>query len=210
MSKAIDLTGQRFGRLTVVSRVENIKDRTAWLCRCDCGKEKIVRGYSLRLGDTKSCGCYHGETIRKGNFVHGRSATRLYGIWNAVNSRCCNPNHEQFKDYGERGITVCYEWKTFELFYEWAIANGYRDNLTIDRIDNDGNYCPENCRWAARKEQANNRRDTIKIEFNGETRALSMWSELVGIPRIALWKRIFQRGWSVEKALTTPLQSNGH
>jgi hypothetical protein len=148
--------------------------------------------------------------VSKGNFIHGQSASRLYTIWCALKRRCNNKNGEQYKDYGERGVTVCDEWRSFEPFREWAMANGYRDDLTIDRKDNNGNYCPENCRWATRKEQANNRRNTIKIEFDGMSKTLSEWSEIVGIPYLTIWRRIYQRDWPIEKALTTPLQNNGH
>jgi hypothetical protein len=121
-------------------------------------------------------------------------------------TRCGNKRNPKYPAYGGRGIKVCEEWQTFEPFNEWAMANGYRDSLTIDRIDNDGDYCPENCRWATYSQQANNTRETIVLSFNGEEKTLSEWSALVGIPRQALWKRIFQRGWTIEKALTTPLQ----
>lgn len=148
--------------------------------------------------------------MSKGNFIHGQSASRLYTIWCALKRRCNNKNGEQYKDYGGRGVTVCDEWRSFEPFRDWAMANGYRDDLTIDRKDNNGNYCPENCQWVSRKEQANNRRNTIKIEFDGMSKTLSEWSEIVGIPYLTIWKRVYQRGWPIEKALKTPLQNNGY
>lgn len=209
MSRVVDMTGLRLGRLTVIGRADSIAGKAAWLCRCDCGKETVVRGYSLRNGDTQSCGCLHEEIIARGNFVHGASRSRLYGIWSTMKARCSNPNQDYFYRYGERKISVCEEWQTFEPFYEWAMANGYREDLTIDRMNNDGDYCPDNCRWATRKEQANNTSKTIHITYGGETHTLSEWSEIVGVPKTALWKRIYQRNWSVEKALTTPLQHNG-
>lgn len=204
------MTGFRSGRLTVVERAESINGKATWRCKCDCGKEIVTRGYSLRNGDAKSCGCWHEEVLAKGNFVHGESRSRIYGIWNTMKSRCNNPNSRKFYRYGKREITVCEEWQKFEPFYEWAVANGYSDDLSIDRIDNDGNYCPENCRWATRREQMNNTSKTIYLSYNGETHPLSEWSEITGIPRVALWKRIRQRGWSVERALTTPLQNNNY
>ena len=147
-----------------------------------------------------------GKVITKGNYVHGGSYTRLYRIWCAMKNRCLNPNNESFYRYGQRGISVCGEWETFRGFQKWAMANGYQDDLTIDREDNDGDYCPGNCRWITLKEQQNNRSDTIFITHNGETHTLSEWAEITGIPRTALWKRIYYRGWTVNEALTTPLQ----
>lgn len=204
MSKCIDMQGKRFGRLLVIERAESINGSARWLCHCDCGNEIVTYGYSLRNGDTKSCGCYHAEILERGNTQHGLSKERLYGVWSTMKSRCTNPHNQKFSRYGGRGITVCEEWQTFEPFYEWAMANGYKENLTIERIDNDGNYEPSNCRWATNKEQSNNTRKTIKIEFNGQTKTLSDWAQSIGVRRECLWKRIYLRHWPIEKALTTP------
>lgn len=144
--------------------------------------------------------------MSKGNYIHGLSRHQLYGVWSTMKARCANTKNKKYPRYGGRGITVCEEWQTFEPFYEWAMANGYRNNLTIDRIDNDGDYCPENCRWVTLQKQANNTSKTIKIEFNGETKTLSEWAEIIGVDRVCLWKRIYLRNWPIAKALTTPLK----
>lgn len=158
MSKLIDLTGQRFGRLTVVERVENDRSNQAhWMCRCDCGNVVVIRGDHLRNGRTKSCGCLNRDNKR----IHGEHGTRLYNIWNNMKLRCYHPSSINFKHYGARGITICPEWlNDFKVFQHWALSHGYCDDLTIDRIDVNGNYEPVNCRWVTMKEQRRNRRDS--------------------------------------------------
>ena len=164
MRRKIDLTGTRFGRLTVLS--ENGKDAWGnyiWLCRCDCGNEVSVVSHSLRRGLTQSCGCYQKEVQQSTNRTHGKTNTRLYAVWASMKERClCRDNHA-YPYYGGRGITICNEWKDFELFYKWAMESGYdatakRGKCTIDRIDNDRGYEPSNCRWVTMKEQSTNRR----------------------------------------------------
>lgn len=203
MGKLVDLTGQRFGHWLVLEKAVKpgkLKDASAvWLCKCDCGNTRIVSGRNLRSGISKSCGC----TIRK----HGGNGTKLYLVWGDMKTRCNNPKSVPYKDYGARGITVCPEWRnSFENFRNWAFANGYQEGLTLDRIDNDGPYSPENCRWTTMKEQCNNRRSNHFLTYNGETHTLSQWAELRGMSLATLRERLFVHHWSVDKALNTPVR----
>ena len=200
-----DLTGQRFGRLIVIKRVENDKlGKAQWLCQCDCGNKKEVSTQSLKSGKVQSCGCLHKEMLINRLTTHGKTKTRIYRIWSRMKASCSNPNVIGYKNYGGRGITVCCEWRNnFMSFYNWAIANGYSDELTIDRIDVNGNYEPSNCKWSTKKEQANNMRTNKLLTYNGETHGIYEWERIVGLPHNLIGTRI-RSGWSVEKAITTP------
>lgn len=160
MGKLIDLTGQRFGRLVVLGRDGSDKYGSAlWRCRCNCGNEVLVTSSNLRR--TNSCGCLRRELVTKRDTAHGQRFTRLYRVWQGMKTRCNTPSSTSYRWYGARGITVCDEWmNNFESFRSWALTHGYRDDLTIDRINVDGNYEPDNCRWATVAEQQHNKRDS--------------------------------------------------
>lgn len=206
MTKVLRLDGERFGRLIVIERAENNKHgRSQWKCLCACGNIVTVEGHKLSSGHTKSCGCLQKDAARTAQMKHGESKSRLYECWHHMKSRCINPNNKDYCNYGGRGIQVCAEWSEYEAFKGWAITHGYRDDLTIDRIDVNGDYCPENCRWATVVQQANNRRSNCVIEYDGEAHTLTEWSQKLGISFDALQLRL-KRNWSVEKAFNTPVR----
>jgi hypothetical protein len=194
-----DLTGQRFGRLVVLKLSKQKKSgkryRYYWFCQCDCGNTHEVRTDSLTSGNVQSCGCLHKEQAIKNvslHHSHKMSNTRLYHIWQKMKARCSNERSSDYYKYGGRGITVCNEWMDFNLFCQWALSNGYSDDLTIDRIDNNRGYSPNNCRWVNAKMQARNRRSNIKVSFKGQEMTLLEASELSGIKYSALiarWNR---------------------
>lgn len=202
MGKFIDLTGRRFGKLTVLGIGGRDKNgQIKWLCMCDCGNQKIISGGSLTRTNrpTHSCGC---ETSLR---THGQRNTRLYRIWSGMKSRCCNTNNSHYKNYGGRGVRICEEWlHNFVNFYDWALKNGYSDDLSIDRINNNGNYEPSNCRWVDPVVQGNNRRTNQILEFDGERKTVKEWSDEIGMPDQTIYKRL-EAGWSVEEILTTPV-----
>ena len=160
MGKALELIGKKFGNLTVVSRAENTKWGTSrWNCICECGNSTIVYGTHLTSGRSTSCGCHHREWCSKQFSTHGDTGTRLHRIWKAMKSRCSNPNLPFYKYYGGKGIKVCAEWSNdYISFKEWSLSHGYKENLTIDRIDPDGNYEPNNCRWVTMTVQNRNKK----------------------------------------------------
>lgn len=193
----VDLKGRRFGYLTVKNKVKVSYGKYKWLCLCDCGKEHLVNTYHLLNGDIVSCGCMHYK------IGHGQTNTRLYHIWCTMKARCNRKSSAKYRRYGGRGIRLCNEWRCFENFYSWAMENGYDETLSINRIDNDGDYCPENCRWATVKQQANNTSRTKRITAFGQTHSVSEWSEITGIDAKLIYRRLY-RGWSEEAALTIP------
>lgn len=204
MGRLIDLTGNKYGRLLVTNRAENKiehsgRRRTMWNCICDCGNTVIVDSDHLRSGHSKSCGC-----ITK---KHGLFGKRIYKIWDGMKQRCLNQNNNAYINYGGRGITICDEWKhDFQSFYDWAMEHGYNDELTLDRKDVNGNYCPENCRWANDITQHNNTRVNRFIEYKGETHTMAEWARIKGMKYVTLNTRINKYHWTIEKALTTPVE----
>lgn len=200
--KRIDLTGQKFGRLTVIQFSRNSNDRQAvWKCKCECGNYVEVAAIRLKNGTTKSCGCYWKEKMHERKTIF---SGRMYYIWESMKQRCENPNNSSYLRYGGRGICVCEEWHDFKNFYTWSINNGYSDDLSIDRVDNNGNYCPENCRWADKYIQANNKRSNVLIEINGEVKTAAEWSRITGIPSKNIRERL-DIGWSGNDAVNIPI-----
>lgn len=285
MGKFIDLTGKRFGRLEVIKRSDNVNKETYWLCRCDCGNEKIINGHSLKTGNTKSCGCLGIENARKNckaknqskisdsdmigkrfgklitleyigvdkhrcklfkclcdcgkqtvtrksrlinggaqscgclsskvwsemNYKHGYAShgqyNRVYAIWSHMIDRCYNKNNPAYERYGARGITVCSEWReNVDLFIEWANNNGYSDELSIDRIDNNKGYYPDNCRWVDDITQGNNKRNNVLLTYNEETHTAAEWGRILGVDAKLLRARK-SKGWSDERAITEPIRN---
>ena len=207
MGKLKDLTGEKIGRLTVVARAPNRGKRVYWRCVCECGKQVEVRADMLCDGRQKSCGCYGREMARERalkpsfrNTTHGMSHTRLYTIHCGMMTRCYNKNHMHYRHYGGRGISVCEEWKKFENFSQWASESGYADGLSIERIDNDGNYCPENCTWIPINDQPKHRRNNTFITVDGEQMTLSECSIRYNIPLSTVIYRA-KRGWDVKRRL---------
>lgn len=190
-----DLTGERYGRLTVLGEYSRNSHGTYfWKCRCDCGNECVVRGDNLKSGDTKSCGCFAAECKPPTTVTHGMSRTKLYQVWVAMKQRCENPNDENFDRYGGRGIAVCDEWKQFEPFMEWALANGYVEGaVDLDREDNDQGYSPDNCRFIKHRENLRNTHRKVHDTIRGEDMTLSEAAERYGIPYRLIYQR-YKRG----------------
>lgn len=194
MAKLIDMSGKEFNGCIVLRREGTSKDRKAtWLCRCYCGKEFITTGKSIRNGDTMSCGCFRASVLSSAgekNKTHGETNTRLYNIWRGMKKRCLVPNDTSYKYYGGKGINVCKEWAdSYEAFREWALSNGYKDNLTLDRLDSKDNYRPDNCRWVDWITQGRNRSSNVFVNFNGESMTLSQVAEQLGESKEFIWYR---------------------
>lgn len=185
---------EKYGRLLIIRPiVMPDDDRKRFLCRCDCGTETVVFAENLYSGHTRSCGCLKREIIKDGaHKTHGLSNTRIYRIWKGMRKRCRNPNDSNYSRYGGRGIHVCCpEWDSdFLSFYCWAMENGYNDSLSIDRIDNNRGYYPDNCQWSNDSEQANNRRNNHMVTIDGESHSIVEWSKIVGISTVLIYKRI--------------------
>lgn len=196
-----DLTGIKFGRLTVVSLAgRDSGGRAQWRCVCDCGSEGVYDGYNLKSGKIKSCGCLRKEVTAAVHRDHGGSRSILYGVWNSMKNRCLNPNVKAYKNYGARGIDVCQKWRDdFSAFRDWALASGYSKGLSLDRIDNDAGYCPSNCRWVTPKEQSRNRRANRIIDG----KCLAEWQEKAVVSRYTVYRRL-SKGWSIYEAISIP------
>lgn len=198
-------SGSKYGYLTVLDFTGvNNHGKRIYKCRCNCGNEIIVVGSHLKSGNTKSCGCYQKQRASDSSKTHGKRQHPLYRVWSTMKQRCECPTNHKYRIYGARGITVCKEWHDFENFYFWAMQSGYKEGLTIDRIDTNGNYEPTNCRWATAKEQANNKRNTIFIDAYGERHTISEWAEITGLSRQTIYLRIYRHGFYDERALISP------
>lgn len=199
INRTNNLIGRKFGRLTVIGIDERGTRKTFWVCQCECGNVKSARSDSLQCGAIRSCGCMKKEQDKinlVAKYSHKQSGTRIYNIWQGMKGRCNNIYNTDYHRYGGRGIKVCDEWNSsFENFYSWAMFNGYEEDLTIDRIDNNGNYCPENCRWATPKEQCNNRSTTIKITIGNATKSLTEWCEIFELDYNTIKRRHQRNGF---------------
>lgn len=207
-AKGKDLTGSRFGMLIAIRDVGSENHRRMWLFKCDCGKEVIRAGAIMSAGEKKnriaSCGCALSE-IRAGNGrknkTHGKSQTRLYGVWRQMFNRCENPRCKDYPAYGGRGILACREWEDISVFFQWAFASGYNDSLTIERINVNDGYHPLNCTWTANENQAKNTRKLRMISFEGRTAHASEWARILGVPSPTIRSRI-RYGWTDAEIIT--------
>ena len=193
------MIGKKFGKLTILEELPERKHgKIVYRCKCDCGNITNVLGCHLRSGNTKSCGClkYEHKILK-----HGKCNTKLYTTWKNIKQRCYNKNYDRYKDYGARGIQVCDEWKNdFYCFYNWAINNGYQENLTIDRIDNNKGYSPDNCRWTDIKTQCNNTRRNVFLTCNNKTQTIAQWGNELNLSVDKISQR-HRAGWSDKECL---------
>jgi hypothetical protein len=201
MGRFRDLTGERFGRLLVQRKDGyNKHHQLYWLCECDCGNYKLVLGSLLRNGETQSCGCLHKEVTGNINRKHSLANTPIYSLWNSMIDRCHLPTSHTYNRYGERGISVCERWHNFENFY--ADMGDKPEGMSLERIDNNGDYCPENVIWATAKQQANNRKSNVVLEHNGKKQTMQQWCDELGLKIGTVWARLNVYGYTVEQALT--------
>lgn len=200
--------GKRYGSLTVIGyeRVKSGNNSTQWYwkVRCDCGTEKLVAPVYLIQGRIVSCGCYRMTGEKNPYYKHGGSGTKLFKVWGAMLERC-DPKSARSKDYGKRGIKVCDEWRKYDVFAAWAKENGYAEGLTIERIDVNGDYCPQNCKWIEFRLQGRNKRNTHYVEYGGKKMSLAEACEIANMPYKTVFNRMRKNHWPVEKALTIPL-----
>lgn len=203
LSECKDIKGVRFGRLLALEHIGMSSDRTAlWKCKCDCGNIIIARECNLHNGNTKSCGCYAIDRIREANTKHGLYGTRLYRIWHGMKYRCYNSNADEYPNYGGKGVVVCDDWKDdFSKFNEWALSHGYQDNLTIDRIDANGNYEPSNCQWVTLEENVRNVNKKNFVRIFGENYSINQLSQLLNVTSPTLCSR--RRTWGEAKFIMT-------
>jgi hypothetical protein len=191
--------------LTVLRRTESNSQGTRWICVCECGTEMVATGCRLKSVHTASCGCLRADQMAAVATVHGQSMTKLHRVLRSMRGRCLNPSDPAYKHYGGRGISICEKWKTdAAAFMEWAHANGYREGLTIDRIDNDGDYTPENCRWVDRFVQRNNCRNNRRHDYRGKSYTLAQLARIADLAPGTIANRIDAQGMTVEQAVETP------
>jgi hypothetical protein len=204
--KLIEEIGNRYGRLTVIERVENSKcGQARFACDCDCGGSTVAEGGNLRRGVSQSCGCLSRELSAARKTTHGKTGTSEYISWRSIWARCTNPKHIGFSRYGGRGLAICDKWQTFEGFYE-DMGERPSDTHSLDRIDNALGYSKENCRWATSTQQIQNRSNTKWVTYNNQTKTIAEWAELAGIKYITLHNRL-SMGWDVQRAITTPVRA---
>lgn len=203
MGKVVDLTGQRFGRLVVLKRVNNDNcGKAQWLCQCDCDKSgenlKVVSRSNLKSGNVISCGCFQREWTINNKTTHGLKKKKMYSSWSDMIRRCNDPKHKQYKYYGERGITVCDEWLDVKNFYK---DMGDRpEGYSIERIDVNGNYCKENCCWIPKEKQARNKRNITILEYEGQIAPLATWAEIFKI-KYKIFRKRYDSGWTIGQIL---------
>ena len=200
--KKIDLAGQMFDRLTVMQESgKDTRGETLWMCKCECGNIVNVLSSNLRTGHTKSCGCLKNLAS---NYKHGKYGTSIYKVWANMIQRCNNPDSSYYHRYGARGIKVCDSWLKFENFYK-DMGDNPR-GFCLERVDNNGDYCPENCKWVSPKEQARNRETSVEVTYNGKTQCIAAWEEELGFNHGTLWTRLYSYNWTIEKAMTAPVK----